>query len=89
MDCDQAPQVISMAKCCELTGKQANNAYAVSHSHRRTKKVQEANLQVKRVWWATGKRWVKLRLSTKALKTLERKGLDAMAKEAGIDLRKH
>ncbi len=89
VDYDQEPQVISMAKCCVLTGKKANNANAVSHSVRRTKKIQEANLQVKRIWWAQGKRWVKLRISTKAIKTLERKGLDAMAKEAGIDLRKY
>jgi large subunit ribosomal protein L28 len=78
-----------MSRKCDLTGKTANNAYAVSHSHRRTKKLQEANLQEKRVWWAQGKRWVRLRLSTKAIKTLERKGLAAMAKEAGIDLRKY
>jgi len=59
---------------------------AVSHSHRRTKKLQEVNLQWKRVWWAEGKRWVKLRLSTKAIKTLEIKSLSAFAKEAGINL---
>lgn len=75
-----------MSRRCQLTGKKANNAMAVSHSHRRTKKLQEANLQVKRIWWETGKRWIKLRLSTKAIKTLEHKSLDAFAKEAGIDL---
>jgi len=75
-----------MARRCQLTGKKANNAMAVSHSHRRTKKLQEVNLQVKRIWWEGGKRWVKLRLSTKAIKTLEHKSLDAFAKEAGIDL---
>lgn len=75
-----------MARRCQLTGKKANNAYAISHSHRRTKKLQEANLQTKRVWWPQGNRWVKLRLSTKAIKTLEKKGLQAMAKEAGINL---
>jgi large subunit ribosomal protein L28 len=75
-----------MARKCQLTGKQANNAYAVSHSHRRTKKMQEANLQWKRIWWAKGNRWVKLRLSTKAIKTLEHKSLEQFAKEAGIDL---
>ena len=78
-----------MARRCELTGKKANNAYALSHSHRRTKKLQEVNLQSKRVWWPQGKRWVKLRLSTKAIKTLEHKGIEAMAKEAGLDLRKY
>lgn len=75
-----------MSRKCQLTGKKANNAFAVSHSHRRTKKVQEANLQWKRVWWPEGNRWVRLKLSTKAIKTLTTKGLNAMAKEAGINL---
>ncbi len=77
-----------MSRKCQLTGKKANNAYAVSHSHRRTKKLQHANLQDKRVWWAEGNRWVKLRLSTKAIKTLEKRGVQAMAKEAGLNLNK-
>jgi large subunit ribosomal protein L28 len=75
-----------MSRRCELTGKKANNGYAVSHSHRRTKKLQQANLQWKRIWWAEGNRWVRLKISTKAIKTLEKKGLQAMAKEAGINL---
>jgi large subunit ribosomal protein L28 len=78
-----------MSRVCQLTGKKANNAYAVSHSHRRTKKLQEANLQTKRIWWPEGNRWVTLRVSTKALKTLDKKGLQAMAKEAGINLNKY
>ena len=75
-----------MSRTCQLTGKKANNAYAVSHSHRRTKKLQGVNLQWKRVWWPEGKRWVKLILSTKAIKTLQKKGLSAFAKDAGINL---
>ncbi|MBM0743269.1 50S ribosomal protein L28 [Phormidium sp. CLA17] len=78
-----------MGRRCELTGKKANNAYAVSHSHRRTKKLQGVNLQWKRVWWAEGNRWVRLHLSTKAIKTLEKKSIAAFAKEAGIDLNKY
>jgi large subunit ribosomal protein L28 len=77
-----------MSRVCQLTGKKANNGMSVSHSHRRTKKLQQANLQWKRIWWVEGKRWVKLHLSTKALKTLELKGLAAMAKEAGLNLNK-
>ncbi len=77
-----------MSRKCQLTGKKANNAYSVSHSHRRTKRLQHVNLQDKRVWWAEGGRWVRLRLSTKALKTIEKNGLSAMAKKAGLDLNK-
>ncbi|MHC5599732.1 MAG: 50S ribosomal protein L28 [Nostoc sp.] len=75
-----------MSRRCELTGRKANNAFAVSHSHRRTKRLQHANLQNKRVWWEAGNRWVRLKLSTKAIKTLQINGLEAMAKEAGINL---
>jgi large subunit ribosomal protein L28 len=78
-----------MSRRCLLTGKKANNGFAVSHSHRRTKKLQQVNLQWKRVWWPEGKRWVRLRLSTNAIKTLESKGLAAMAKEAGINLNQY
>lgn len=77
-----------MSRTCQLTGKKANNGFAVSHSHRRTKKLQQANLQSKRVWWPQGNRWVRLRLSTTAIKTLNNKGLQAYAKSAGIDLNK-
>ncbi|MEM8640559.1 MAG: 50S ribosomal protein L28 [Cyanobacteria bacterium P01_G01_bin.54] len=75
-----------MARRCQLTGKKANNAYAVSHSHRRTKKLQQANLQWKRLWWAEGNCFVRIKLSTKALKTVQRKGLAAVAKDEGVDL---
>ncbi|WP_448380316.1 50S ribosomal protein L28 [Gloeomargarita sp.] len=77
-----------MARRCQLTGKRANNAFAVSHSHRRTKRLQEVNLQWKRVWWPEGQRWVRLRLSTQAIRTLQRRGLQAMAQAAGLDLHK-
>ncbi|MEN9208097.1 MAG: 50S ribosomal protein L28 [Gloeomargarita sp. GMQP_bins_120] len=75
-----------MARRCQLTGKRANNAFAVSHSHRRTKRLQEVNLQWKRVWWPEGRKWVRLRLSTQALRTLQRRGLAAVAREQGINL---
>ncbi|MBE9230174.1 50S ribosomal protein L28 [Cuspidothrix issatschenkoi LEGE 03284] len=77
-----------MSRRCELTGKKANNACSVSHSNRHTNRLQHVNLQNKRVWWEGGKRWVRLKLSTKAIKTLQHKGLEAMAKEAGKYLSK-
>jgi large subunit ribosomal protein L28 len=61
---------------------------AVSHSHIRTKKLQQANLQQRRLWWAEGNRWVNLRITTRALKTIQKKGLGAYARSLGIDLAK-
>ncbi|MEC4983487.1 MAG: 50S ribosomal protein L28 [Oscillatoria sp. PMC 1068.18] len=78
-----------MSRKCMLTGKKANNGFSISHSHRRTKRLQHANLQEKRIWWPQGNRFVKLKISTKALKTLQKKGLQAMADEAGINLNKY
>lgn len=75
-------------RVCPFTGKKSNRANKVSFSNHKTKKLQFVNLQYKRIWWEAGKRYVKLRLSTKALKTIEKNGLDAVAKKAGVDLRK-
>ncbi|EXB46746.1 50S ribosomal protein L28 [Morus notabilis] len=79
---------VQMRRVCPFTGKKANKANKISHSAHKTKKLQFVNLQYKKIWWEAGKRYVKLRLSTKALKTIEKNGLDAVAKKAGIDLRK-
>ncbi len=50
--------------------------------------MQHVNLQPKRLWWPEGKRFVTLQLSTKAIKTLSKKGLSTFAREAGLDLNK-
>ncbi|PSP17264.1 MAG: 50S ribosomal protein L28 [Cyanobacteria bacterium QS_8_64_29] len=77
-----------MPRRCQLTGKTSNNAYKVSHSNRHTKRRQHANLHTKRVWWPEGNRWVKLRLSTRAIRTMQKKGVHRMAQQMGIDLNK-
>ena len=75
-----------MSRVCQLTGKRANNGMAVSHSHVRTKKLQQVNLQERRLWWAEGNRYVRLRVSTRALRTIQKQGLGAYARDLGIDL---
>ena len=78
-----------MARVCTLTGKRPNVANKVSHSNIKTKKRQLPNLQKRKVWYAEEQRYVTLRLSTRALRTLGKKSLAQFAKEAGIDLSKH
>lgn len=77
-----------MSRVCQLTGKRANNGMAVSHSHVRTKKLQQVNLQERRLWWAEGNRWVRLRIATSTLRTIQKKGLGPFAKELGLNLAK-
>ena len=61
---------------------------AVSHSHIRTKKLQQVNLQKRRLWWQEGNKWVTMRISTKALKSIQKVGLNKFAKTQGVDLSK-
>ena len=75
-----------MARICKLTGKRPNVANKVSHSNIKTKTRQLPNLQTKRIWFEEESRWIRLRLSTRALRTMSKKGLKAYAAEAGIDL---
>ena len=77
-----------MSRVCDLTGAKANNGMAVSHSHIRTKKLQQVNLQKRRLWWDEGNRWINLRISTKALKSIHKGGLKKFAKSTGVDLSK-
>ncbi len=78
-----------MARRCDLTGKRPNSANNVSHSHIKTKKKQNPNLQTRRIWWEEEGTYVRLKLSTRALRTLRKKSIGDFAKEAGIDLRKY
>mmetsp|Transcript_7001 Transcript_7001/g.12923 ORF Transcript_7001/g.12923 Transcript_7001/m.12923 type:complete len:250 (-) Transcript_7001:364-1113(-) len=79
---------IKSGRRCGLTGKEGTTAYKYCFSHKRATKRQQPNLQRKFVYWPEGQRMVKLKLSTDALKTIDKLGLEAMAKKAGIDLNK-
>ena len=76
-----------MARRCVLTGKRPNVANKVSHSHIKTKRRQLPNLQWKRIYVPELNRWVRLRLSTRALRTLSKKGLTRFLKDKGLTLK--
>eukprot|EP00543_Licmophora_paradoxa_P001519 CAMPEP_0202443090 /NCGR_PEP_ID=MMETSP1360-20130828/2445_1 /ASSEMBLY_ACC=CAM_ASM_000848 /TAXON_ID=515479 /ORGANISM="Licmophora paradoxa, Strain CCMP2313" /LENGTH=83 /DNA_ID=CAMNT_0049058677 /DNA_START=198 /DNA_END=449 /DNA_ORIENTATION=+ len=78
------------ARVCDLLGKRPNRqARVVTFSHKRIKKVQHVNLQWKRFYSEGLGRKVKLRLSTKAIKTVNKYGsIDAAAKKFDVDLSK-
>lgn len=61
-----------MSKVCQITNKKANNGFSVSHSHVRTKKKQHVNLQMKKLWSSTQNKWIRVRISTKAMKSLHK-----------------
>ena len=78
-----------MSRVCQLTGKRPYTANKVSHSNIKTKKRQLPNIHTRKIWYAEENRFVKLKVSARALRTLQRKGLAEYAKEAGLDLSKY
>jgi len=64
-----------MARECQVTGKKPLTGNNVSHANNRTKRRQLPNLQKKRIWLEEEKRFVTLKLSTEAIKTIDKKGL--------------
>jgi large subunit ribosomal protein L28 len=66
-----------MARECQVTGKKPMTGNNVSHANNRTKRRQLPNLQKKRIWLEE-KRFITLKISTEAIKTLDKKGLKAL-----------
>merc|ERR1719456_888208 len=65
-----------------LTGRRRNKSNKVSFSNKKWRKWQDINSQTKKIFWPAGQRLVKLRISTKTNKTIDKKGLAVMAKDA-------
>ena len=75
-----------MARKCSLTGVRGLTGNRVSHSQRKTKRVQQPNLIKKRIFIPEENRTVTLRLTTRALRTLNKKGVSQFLKEAEISV---
>ena len=73
--------LLPMSKICEVTGKQPRFGKQLSHSHRRSSRRWDPNIQTKRYYLASEKRWIKLRLSTKAIKTIDKRGIESVVAE--------
>ena len=71
-----------MSRICELTGKKGMIGNNVSHSLNRTKRKFNANLIKKRFYIAEEDKWITLKISTSALKTINRIGISAAIKDA-------
>ncbi|HRB72779.1 MULTISPECIES: 50S ribosomal protein L28 [Flavobacterium] len=71
-----------MSRVCELTGKRAMVGNNVSHAMNKTKRKFSVNLVKKRFYIPEEDRWVTLRVSTAALKTINKNGIAAVLKQA-------
>ena len=70
-----------MARVCEVTGKKPMVGNNVSHANNKTKRRFLPNLQYRRFWVETENRWVRLRVSSKGIKIINKRGIDSVLAE--------
>jgi len=70
-----------MAKVCQVTGKRAQSGNNVSHANNKSRRRWLPNLHERRFWVPSENRWVKLKVSTRALRTIDKNGIEAVLAE--------
>ena len=82
-------ELVMRERKCDLSGTRQNSkCMNVSKSNAHTHRVQNVNLQTRKLWWEEGNKFVRIRISTRTLKTVQKNGLHATAKKFGVDLNK-
>ena len=67
-----------MSRICQVTGKRPVAGNNVSHAHNKTRRRFLPNLHTHRFWVESEGRWIKLRVSTKGMRIIDKKGIDAV-----------
>ena len=67
-----------MSRVCQVTGKKPVSGNNVSHAHNKTRRRFLPNLQSHRFWVESENRWVKLRVSAKGMRIIDKNGIDAV-----------
>lgn len=70
-----------MARVCKVTGKGPMVGNNVSHANNKTKRRFLPNLQYRKFWVESENRWVRMRVTNAALRTIDKKGIDAVLAE--------
>ena len=67
-----------MSKVCQVTGKRPITGNNVSHAHNKTRRRFLPNLHNHRFWVESEKRWVKLRVSSKGMRIIDKQGIESV-----------
>lgn len=71
----------AMARVCQVTGKKPMTGHNVSHANNKTKRRFLPNLQNRRFWLESEKRFITMRVTTAGLRTIDKKGLEVVLAE--------
>jgi len=74
--CGVLSEELSVSKVCQVTGRRPAFGNNVSHSHRKTRRRWNPNVQRKRYWVPSEKRWVTLTVSAKGIKIIDKQGIE-------------
>jgi large subunit ribosomal protein L28 len=72
------PGALIMSRVCQVTGKGPKTGNTVSHANNRKRRRFLPNLHTQRFWLETERRFVSLRVSTRGLRTIEKRGIDVV-----------
>ena len=70
-----------MSNRCQVTGREPRSGKRVSFSHKRNNRWFKPNIQTKKYWLGSENRWVKLKVSTRGNKIIDRRGIESVVKE--------
>ena len=70
-----------MSKVCQVTGKRPISGNNVSHAHNKTRRRFLPNLHTHRFWLPSENRYVKLRVSSKGMRIIDKKGIESVVSE--------
>ncbi|MEX2444936.1 MAG: 50S ribosomal protein L28 [Alkalispirochaeta sp.] len=76
-----------MSRRCAISGKKPLSGNNVSHAHNKSKRWQRPNIQVKRLFVPELKRFVRIKMSTRALRTVSKIGLMPYLRKEGLQLK--
>jgi large subunit ribosomal protein L28 len=70
-----------MSRVCQITGKRPVTGHNVSHANNKTRRRFLPNLQNHRFWVESERRWIRLRISTKGLRIIDKLGIDEVLRD--------
>ena len=77
-----------MARVCDVTGKKTTTGNNVSHAKNRTRRKFLPNLQNRKIWVESENRWISMKISGAALRSIDKLGIDEILKRMRADGKK-
>ena len=75
-----------MSRKCDISKKSRLKGHIVSHANNKSRKIWQANLKIKRLFDSASGAWVRVKVSARLLRTIDKKGLSATLRDHGMSI---